>query len=153
MSTLFIYFHSFRQQSLVSDKYQVNLTATDSKGRRDVAEDKERCNIVEDKERYNMFYKSVVTCYHVILFSVHVFCIFHYITYLKLLLLQRLQGQTCLWHLNGFPGGSNHGSTVSYRVEAHRYNVHLLHWTQFRATKQNKTKDNVVVVVVVVVLH
>ena len=36
----------------------------------------------------------------------------------------RLQIQTSPWHLNGFPGGSNIGSTVC-RGETHRCAVHL----------------------------
>ena len=31
------------------------------------------------------------------------------------------------WYLTGFPNGSNLGSTVIYRGEAHRYTVHLLY--------------------------
>ena len=33
--------------------------------------------------------------------------------------------KTSPWHLNGFPHGSNIGSTVSCRGEARRYTVHL----------------------------
>ena len=34
--------------------------------------------------------------------------------------------KTSLWHLNGFPDGSNIGSTVYYRGETHRYAVRHL---------------------------
>ena len=34
------------------------------------------------------------------------------------------QGKTSSCHLNGFPDGSNIGSTVQCRGEAHRCNVH-----------------------------
>ena len=35
--------------------------------------------------------------------------------------------KTTTWYLNGFPDGSNLGSTVQCRGEAHRYTVHLLY--------------------------
>ena len=38
----------------------------------------------------------------------------------------RLQYKTSSWRLNKFPYGSNLGSTVKHRGEAHRYTVHLL---------------------------
>ena len=36
-----------------------------------------------------------------------------------------IKDKTFTWHLNGFPDGSNFGSTVQCRGEAHRYSVHL----------------------------
>ena len=35
--------------------------------------------------------------------------------------------KTSSWHLNGFPDGSNIGSIVKYRGEAHRYTTVHLH--------------------------
>ena len=35
------------------------------------------------------------------------------------------RNKTSSWHLIGLPNGSNIGSTVSYRGETHRDNVHL----------------------------
>ena len=34
-----------------------------------------------------------------------------------------LRAPHCTWYLNGFPNGSNNGSTVQCRGEAHRYTV------------------------------
>ena len=54
--------------------------------------------------------------------------------------LQR-QKKNSSWHLNGFLDGSNIGSTVLCRGEAHRYTVHLLIAMQGHQTKnKNKTE-------------
>ena len=45
--------------------------------------------------------------------------------------------KTSSWHLNGFPDGSNIGSTVQCRGETHRYAVHLQQ-SPCRDTRQNK---------------
>ena len=45
--------------------------------------------------------------------------------------------KTSSWLLNGFPDGSDIGSTIKYRGEAHRYNVRL-HQSPCRATKQKQ---------------
>ena len=61
--------------------------------------------------------------------------------------------KTSSWHLNGFPYyGSNIGSTVSYRGEAHRYTVHLLiliamQGHQKNSARQNSTPSNMVVII------
>ena len=47
--------------------------------------------------------------------------------------------KTSSWHLIGFPNGSNIGSTVSCRGEAHRYTAHL-HSSPCRDTRQNNDK-------------
>ena len=47
--------------------------------------------------------------------------------------------KTSSWHIIGFPNGSNIGSVVSRRREAHRYTVHL-QISPCRDSRQNKDK-------------
>ena len=48
--------------------------------------------------------------------------------------------KTSSWHLNGFPVGSNMGSTVLCRGEAHRYTVHFFTLIAMQG-HQTKTKQ------------
>ena len=51
--------------------------------------------------------------------------------------------KTSSWHLDGFPDGSNIGSTVRCRGEAHRYTLHL-HQSPCRDTKKKSFNKNIV---------
>ena len=77
-------------------------------------------NIVLVKRSTFAFCKSVVICYHVLLFST--WLCFPRRVYNCCFI--GCKDKTSSWHLNGFPDGINHGSTVQCRGKAHRCNVH-----------------------------
>ena len=63
--------------------------------------------------------------------------------------------KTSSWHLNGFPDGSNIGSTEQYRGETHRYTALtlLLIAMQGHQTKQNKSLYYIPLVIIIVPSH